>query len=38
MTRFWENDPNFTSVKIKLTPPVDSYAAILIVQYSTTQG
>jgi len=42
VTRFWENDPNRTSVKIKLTPPMDSYTTILLVQTisitQTTEG
>ena len=39
VTRFRENDPNPTLVKIKLTSPVDSYTTILLVQSSTyTQG
>ena len=43
VTRFWKNDPNRTSVKIKLTLPVDSYTTIpIIVQIlsitQTTQG
>jgi len=42
VTRFWENDPNCTSVKIKLTPPMDSYTTILLVQTlsitQTTEG
>ena len=37
-----ENDPNRTSVKIKLTPPIDSYSTILLVQTlsitQTTEG
>ena len=40
VTRFWENDPNRTSAKIKLTPPMDSI--ILLVQTlsitQTTEG
>jgi len=28
VTRFWENDPNCTSVKTELTPTVDSYTTI----------
>jgi len=32
MTRFWENDPNCTSVKIKLRPPMDGFIIILLVQ------
>ena len=32
LTRFWENDPNCTSVKIKLTPPANSYTTTLLVQ------
>jgi len=32
VTRFWENDPNRTSIKIKLTPPMDSFTIILLVQ------
>jgi len=42
VTRYWENDPNLTSVKIKLTPPMDSYTTILPVQtlsiIQTTEG
>jgi len=42
VTRFWENDPNRTSVKIKLMPPMDSYTTILLVQtlsiVQTTEG
>jgi len=42
VTSFWENDPNRTSVKIKLTPPMDSYTTILLVQTlvitQTTEG
>jgi len=38
-TRFWENDPNRTSGKIKLTLPMDSFTIILLVQtLSTTEG
>ena len=38
MTRFYKTDPNRTSGKIKLTPPVDSYTIILVVlTLSTTQ-
>ena len=25
--RFWGSDPNHTSIKIKLTPPMDSYTS-----------
>ena len=42
VTRFWENNPNRTSVKIKLTPTVDSYTTLLLVQTlsntQTTEG
>jgi len=42
VTRFWENDPNRTSVKIKLTPPMDSFTITLLVQTlsitQTTEG
>ena len=31
VTRFYKTDPNHTSGKIKLTPPVDSYTIVLIV-------
>ena len=38
MTRFYKTDPNRTSGKIKLTPPVDSYTIVLVVlTLSTTQ-
>jgi len=41
VTKFWENDPNRTSVKI-LIPPVDRYTTILLVQTlsitQTTEG
>jgi len=38
VTRFWENNPNRTSVKIKLTLPMDSYTTALLVQtFSITQ-
>ena len=30
-TRFYKTDPNRTSGKIKLTPPVDSYTIVLVV-------
>ena len=30
--QIWENDPNITSVKVKLTPPMDSYTNILLVR------
>jgi len=40
--RYTANDPNRISVKIKLTPTVDSYTTILLVQTlsitQTTQG
>jgi len=32
VTRFWENDPNHTSVKIKFAPPMDSFTITLLVQ------
>ena len=31
VTRFYKTDPNHTSGKIKLTPPVDSYTIVLVV-------
>ena len=31
VTRFYNTDPNHTSGKIKLTPPVNSYTIILVV-------
>ena len=39
VTRFYKkNDPNRASVKIKLTPPVDSYTIVLVVlTLSTTE-
>ena len=38
VTRFYKTDPNRTSGKIKLTPPVDSYTIVLVVlTLSTTQ-
>ena len=38
VTRFYKTDPNCTSGKIKLTPPVDSYTIVLLVlTLSTTQ-
>ena len=38
MTRFYRTDPNRTSGKIKLTPPVDSYTIVLqVLTLSTTQ-
>ena len=38
VTRFYRTDPNRTSGKIKLTPPVDSYTIILqVLTLSTTQ-
>ena len=38
MIRFYKTDPNCTSGKIKLTPPVDSCTIILVVlTFSTTQ-
>ena len=38
MTRFYKTDPNRTSGKIKLTPPVDSYTIVLqVLTLSTTQ-
>ena len=38
VTRFYKTDPNRTSGKIKLTPPVDSYTIVLLVlTLSTTQ-
>ena len=38
MTTFYKTDPNRTSGKIKLTPPVDSYTVVLVVlTLSTTQ-
>ena len=38
VTRFHRTDPNCTSGKIKLTPPVDSYTIVLqVLTLSTTQ-
>ena len=38
VTRFYKTDPNHTSGKSKLTPPVDSYTIVLVVlTLSTTQ-
>ena len=38
VTRFYKTDPNGTSCKIKLTPPVDSYTiALVVLTLSTTQ-
>ena len=38
VTRFYRTDPNRTSGKIKLTPPVDSYTIVLqVLTLSTTQ-
>ena len=38
VTRLYKTDPNHTSGKIKLTPPVDSYTIVLVVlTLSTTQ-
>ena len=38
MTKFYKTDPNRTSGKIKLTPPVDSHTIVLlVVMFSTTQ-
>ena len=38
VTRFHRTDPNRTSGKIKLTPPVDSYTIVLqVLTLSTTQ-
>ena len=38
VTRFYRTDPNRTSGKIKLTPPVDSYTIVLqVLTHSTTQ-
>ena len=38
VTRFYKTDPNRTSGKIKLIPPVDSYTIVLVVlTLSTTQ-
>ena len=38
VTRFYRIDPNRTSGKIKLTPPVDSYTIVLqVLTLSTTQ-
>ena len=38
VTRFYKTNPNRTSGKIKLTPPVDSYTIVLVVlTLSTTQ-
>ena len=38
MTRFYKTDPNRTSGKTELTPPVDSYTIVLVVlTLSTTQ-
>ena len=31
VTRYYKTDPNRTSGKIKLTPPVDSYTIVLVV-------
>ena len=31
MTRFYKTNPNRTSDKIKLTPPVDSYTIVLVI-------
>ena len=42
VSRFYKTDPNLTSGKIKLTPPVDSYTIVLVVltlgTTQTTQG
>ena len=42
MTKFYKTDPNRTSGKIELTPPVDSYTIVLVVltlsTAQTTQG
>ena len=39
VTRFYKTNPNCTSSKIELTPPVDSYTIVLLVlTLSTTQG
>ena len=39
VTRLYKTDPNRTSDKIKLTPPVDSYTIVLVVcTTQTTQG
>ena len=38
VTRFYRTNPNRTSGKIKLTPPVDSYTIVLqVLTLSTTQ-
>ena len=38
VTRFYKTNPNRTSGKVKLTPPVDSYTIVLVVvTLSTTQ-
>ena len=38
VTRFYKTEPNRTSGKIKLTPPVDSYTIVLqVLTLSTTQ-
>ena len=38
VTRFYKHDPNRTSGKIKLTPPVDSYTIVLVdLTLGTTQ-
>ena len=38
VTRFYRTEPNLTSGKIKLTPPVDSYTIVLqVLTLSTTQ-
>ena len=38
VTRFYRTEPNCTSGKIKLTPPVDSYTIVLqVLTLSTTQ-
>ena len=38
VTRFYRTEPNRTSGKIKLTPPVDSYTIVLqVLTLSTTQ-
>ena len=38
VTRFYRTEPNRTSGKIKLTPPVDSYTIVLqVLTLTTTQ-
>ena len=38
VTRFYKTDPNCTSGKIKLTPPVDSYTIVLLVLIPNYMG